>query len=217
MPATLKRMEPLHAPIIPPQGAVAAGVTPDGRQLYTMTRKRSRSVPKLDANNQEVWRKHQTTGEPMYKLNRAQPYDEIKLFTIESEGNGNNRMVDFAWPTEAEKAEARRLLAIEEMQGGLAAALVDRGFTPEKLIAAISALDRPTVPPEPVSIVVPVVVDTPPDHAELEAPVLYPVKDENSNWWTLSNKQRVQGEAGAREAEARIHEAKQQAASVPEV
>lgn len=216
MPATLKRVEPLHAPITPPQGAVAAGVTPDGRQLYSMTRQRSRSVPRLDpVTKQEMWRKHQTTGEPMYQLRRPELYPEELLFTIESEGNGNNRMVPFQWPTEEEKAEQRRKDAIEQMQGGLAAALVDRGFTPEKLIAAIAALDRPTVPPEPVSGAVQTVATVSEVPAELEAPVLYPVKDENSNWWTLSNKQRVQGEKLARESELRIHEVKTEV--VPEV
>lgn len=216
MPATLKRVEPLHAPIVPPQGAVAAGITPDGRQLYSMTRKRSRSVPKLDANKQEVWRKHATTGEPMYQLRRPEAYSEELLFTIESEGNGNNRMVPFAWPTEEEKAETRRNQAIAEMQGGLARALVDRGFTPEKLLDAIAALDRPVVgTPVPVSAAVQTVATVSEVPAELEAPVLYPVKDENSNWWTLSNKQRVQGEKLARESEARIHEVKSE--SVPEV
>lgn len=217
MPATLKRVEPLHAPIVPPQGAVAAGITPDGRQLYTLKRPRSRSVPRKDPNTgQEMWRKHQTTGEPMYQLRRPEHYEETLLFTIESEGNGNNRMTPFRWPTDEEKAEVARKVAIEQMQGGLAAALVDRGFTPEKLLDAIAALDRPVVgTPVPVSAAVQTVATVSEVPAELEAPVLYPAKDPNSNWWTLSNKQRVQGEKLARESEARIHEVKSE--SVPEV
>src|SRR3990167_8652769 len=163
----MQKIKPFHPPeaFKPPPGAVAAGVTPDGKQLYRWTVKKDRSVPRLvetpEAKEREAvlraegkssaeigrimtdegfrqYRKNQMTGELAYPLNRAERYEEEQLFYIESQGNGNNSLVRYTPPTPAEIAAQYRRQQVERMGGGkLGELLVDEGLSPEDLVSAI--------------------------------------------------------------------------------
>lgn len=186
---TLKRIEPLHPPIVPPQGAVPAGITADGqRQLWSLKRPRSRSIPRLtpegdrlmagvrqrytgeDLKFQEslIRREHQqqrlhaTTGEPMYKLRKGELYEEDLLFTLESQGNGNIEMIHYHRPTEKELADERRRVAIAEMSARLPEILVDRGIN----LDALASLLQPTAAAPTVVPVVEAPVAEPAQSAE---------------------------------------------------
>lgn len=141
----LKKIEPLHAQLIPPQGAEPAGVTDDGKhQLYKLKRKMARGVPRMDpATGERMWRKHGVTGEPLYPLSRPEIYEEELLFYLESDGQGNVVMVDYSFPTPEELAERERRKQVDRMVPALAEALVDEGVTPENVIDALRGIFAP--------------------------------------------------------------------------
>ena len=217
MPSVLQKIKPLHPEKVPPAGSVPVGLTPDGKQLYRLKRMRSKGVPRIDPETGErMMRKHAITGEPMYGLNEPKVFEENLLFFLESEGNGNIRMQLYTPPTEEQVAAEERTKNIEAMKGHLAEVLVDRGVTPEQLLAGVTpekftALDlvEPVPPPEP---------GTEPD---TEPGTEYP-KALGGGWWGLSDGEKVQvKESDAIELEAvlakerkRAHE---DAAQTPEV
>lgn len=164
---TLQKIKPFHPQeaFQPPDGAVAAGVTPDGKQLYRWSRKRSRAVPLYvrtpEAEAREVelraqgkstveigqimtnegfrqYQLNQMTGKLAYPLNRPEAYVEDKLFFIESQGNGNNALIEYNPPTPKQIEAQYRQEQVRQMGGGrLGELLVEEGLTPEDLIAAI--------------------------------------------------------------------------------
>lgn len=150
---TLAKVKPVHAELIPPQGARATGVTPDGKQLYTITRKRSRPVPRTEIVpgldgipiERQVWRKNQMTGEPLYPVNRPQVYEETILFYLESQGNNNVELHPYIPPSAEQLAREERARRVAEMREGLAEALVDAGLTPAELLARIKQPDSGSI------------------------------------------------------------------------
>lgn len=130
---TLRQIKPLHPPLTPPEGAVAAGVTPFGAQLYRLTRRRARAVPDLDEKGEQKWRINRVTGEAAYRLYKPEVYDEHLLFYLHSQGNGNVSMVEWTPPTPEELAAQERERQIKQMMPAVAAAFVDKGITPEQL------------------------------------------------------------------------------------
>lgn len=139
MAANLQKIKPLHPQMVPPQGAEAIGVTPDGRQLYKLVTARSRSVLDIDEKTgEQKYRKNQQTGEPLYRMRKPEFYEKTEIFYQESEGNGNVRKIPYTPPTEAELAAAERTRKIAEMRDGLAEAFVDRGLTPAEAVAQLA-------------------------------------------------------------------------------
>lgn len=236
MPTALSRMEPQHAKIEPPPGAVAHGVTSDGRQIFRLVTKRARAVPRyentpearelenrlasegkseteirraMDKAGFRLWRKNQNTGEPMYPINKAEVYDLEELFTLESEGNWNVRKIPYRFPTAEELAVQERARQVSAMQEALPALLVDEGFTAEELLAALRAgRNRPAESPP---------VASPPVMPDFSA---YP-KRLGKNRWELSDGREVrmtEERAQAEEAEVqdRVLRAAQAARETPE-
>ena len=48
----LTKIKPFHPPIVPPQGAVMKGMTPDGHQLFYEEVPRTMSVPDYDTDSE---------------------------------------------------------------------------------------------------------------------------------------------------------------------
>ena len=154
MKGTLQRIKPLHPEMIPPAGAEPFGMTPDRKQLFREVIKRSRPIRDIDpATNEQRWRKNQMTGEPLYRINRPQLYDEERIYYLESEGNGNIRRVDWAPPSEREVAQAERRLRVEGMKDRIAEALVDADMDPDELLAGLRAQRAAPVPLPPTDSV----------------------------------------------------------------
>ena len=162
----LQKIKPFHPELKPPPGAIPFGRTADGKhQLYRMTSKRSRAVPRfvntpeakarekelqdegktpeqvrevMLAEGYQDYRKNRTTGESAYPLNRAEFFDLEEIFYLLSEGNGNIRKEPYRPPTEAQLASDRRRLQVQALGGGrLAELLVDEGITAEEVVGAI--------------------------------------------------------------------------------
>lgn len=226
--SALPKIPPLHAPLIPPTGSVMCGTTPDGKQLYTLTRKMARAVPDIDENTkQRKWRKVISTGEQLYPLNKPEPYEDTEMFFLESDGRNNVTKQRYTPPTAQEIAEQDRQRKIAVMQPALARALVDSGLTAEELVARLMA-----PPPAPI----PVASGTPElsvstggsgevDETKKDEPVVTYPRQVGGNNWELSNGARVKGNRQkAQEAEDAITpeereamaEAKKQADLVPE-
>lgn len=141
MRGTLNKIEKVHPPLTGPEGGVPLGITtPDGKPLWKVTRQRSRSVPQLDKNGEQVWKKHATTGEDIIKKRRPEFYTEELIGYEESEGNNNVTFVQWAPPTATEIAARERAEKIAALGGGrLAELMVDRGVSPEALFDRLTA------------------------------------------------------------------------------
>lgn len=207
MKGVLTKVKPLHAPLIPPDGAVAQNiVVRGGQQLYKMVRRMARSVPMFKLNKEgveeRVYAKNPMTAEPLYAKRKHEMYDEEQLFTLESQGNGNVEKIPYKFPTPEEIAAEEREKKIAAMGGGtLGAALVDMNVTPEELIARLMG---PGPSPSPIAE-----PETVPGE---ELPVFPHPIEGKTNRWLLSNGEAMKGtKVEAIDAEAALHE------SVPEV
>jgi len=136
---------------LPPDGSVAAGITPDGKQLYRHVSRRARAVPKRDANGNREYAKNPMTAEPLYPKNQPEFYEFQRLFYIEDQGNGNNTLVEYTPPTDKELQQQVRTLQVKAMEGKLAEALVDAGFGPDDLLGSLAKLKARTEAPGAVS------------------------------------------------------------------
>lgn len=157
-PGTLKRIKPLHPNLVPPKGSEPVGTTDDNKnQLYSYSRKRSRNIPLYscnecsneygvsgedehahtspccDARGNRVWKTNRMTGEQVLKKNTYEIYEEHLLFYLESEGNGNVRMIQYEPMTEEERREREKQLMVEHEGPALIAAMLESGLTPGKI------------------------------------------------------------------------------------
>jgi len=228
MKDVLQSIEPIEARMKPPVGAVAAGTTPDGRQVYRLTGKRSKSQPKLNDEGDQIWRKHPLTGEPLIPLREPVIYDHEELFILEDQGNGNVEKVPYQPPTDAERAAGERAAKIAAMGGGaLGEAMVDAGLSnPAEVINLLKARQAaPFVAPAPMVGGVPVTTtgSTPPTSTGSATPAMsadelakYPVKI-GGGWWKFSNGTRAQAsEDAALQTEIDVQAARKTAAESPE-
>jgi len=209
MRATFSRIQKINPELIPPAGSVPFGVTPSGRQLYRLATPRSRAVPDIDpVTGQQRWRKNQMTGEPLYALNRPQSYEQVRIFYLESQGNGNVVLIPWAPPSAEELARAQKAQRVAEMQEKLAEALVDSGMEPVDLLASLKAKPSVTTSAtQSVNVEVPAATVTGVTYPEMYAP----------GRWRLSNGTTMQGKrTDATEAEERVQAAKKAAAETPE-
>jgi hypothetical protein len=137
MPKVLTKIKPLHPQLIPPNGAEVFGVTPDGKQLYRLVHPMARSVPDIDPETgEQAWRRHGVTNEPLVAKRKPEIYENVRVFYLESEGNGNVRMIPWAPPSPKELADAARRLRLVEVQEELVEGLVDSGISPAQLLQA---------------------------------------------------------------------------------
>lgn len=195
MKGVLQKIKPMHAALIPPDGAEPQGIIVRGQQLFRQIRRMARSIP-LVRDGVRVFAKNPMTAEPLYPKRTHEMYDQEQLYTLESQGNFNVEKVPYRFPTPDELAAEKRAAAIKEMGGGqLGEALVDMGLTPQELIqrlmggtATATAVAEPT--PE----------------------VGYPHPTDKAGIWALSNGETMKGtKREAQEAEKALHE------PVPEV
>lgn len=149
---TMRKIAPIHPDKKRPPSAVDAGFTEDGRPLLRETTVRVESEPAVDEEGNELYRKNQSTGEPMYKLRRGKRVRKERLFTLVSEGNGNVRREEYIPPTPEEIERRRQQKATEELLPNLAKILADRGLTPEQLADRLAGPATPAASvPEPES------------------------------------------------------------------
>ena len=203
MKATLQGIKPIKADLVPPVDAIAAGVTPEGKQIYTMTTQRSRGVPKLDPETGErIWRKNPLNGEPLLPVNKAELYELEEMFILEDQKNGNVEKIPYRHPTQAEIDARTRAHKIAAMQTGLAEKLVDSGFSVDDLLARLAPQSATVAPP----------ADAPAD-APLPDQTAYPVWT-SGPWWKLSDGSKFKGSReAAHEAQAEIDDRKREAAA----
>ena len=230
----LTRIKPTHAELIPPLGAVAAGVTPDGKQLYTLTRKRSRPIPRMEIVpgpdgvpiERQVWRKNQMTGEPLYAVFKREDFEETILFYLESQGNNNVEIHPYVPPSAEQLAREDRTRRIAEMREGLAEALVDAGLTPAELLARVAKPTVPAVSAEPSTTTfadVPITL-TDETNTVTSAPVdptVYPLYMPPGRWKLSSGAivkcKKDEAELMETELQLAALEARENAASAPEI
>lgn len=145
MSITLQPIRPFHPQFNPDPDWKRLGLTPTGHQLFEETTKRSRAVPDIDpATGERRHRLHPTTGEPLYPRNKPQPYDHVRTFYLESQGNGNIVKIDWREPTPKEIAAVEREEGIKAMIPNLSATLYDADIKLEDLVAAMKMIAQAT-------------------------------------------------------------------------
>jgi len=117
------------------------------------------------------------TGEPLLPQNRPELYEQVRVFYLESQGNGNVGLVDYTPPTEAELAEADRQRRIEAVRDEFAAQVVDQGLSVAEILNRIKG--------DPV--VVPELEEDVPEPDEPAFP-----RDLGGGWWRLSDGTKIQ-------------------------
>jgi len=232
MATTLKKLKPLHPPIVVPLGAVPFGVTEDGRQLYKEVTPRSGSEADKGEDGKQRWRKNQMTGEPLYPLRKPTFHEHTRIYYLESQGNGNIGKVDYQPPSPEELVRIERGRKVEAMKDHLAEALVDADVTPGELAGLFTrrVAERERKAQEaPADLVVPELPDLEPEEPvaaevvdlEPEATVTYPI-ERGGGWYELSDGTKLQGdEDHAVDAEIALGERRQQvkreAELIPEI
>lgn len=137
MKGTVRKIQPLHPEKKPPPGAEHIGYTRNGQPLFREVTKRVRSRVKRDENGKEVYRVNPQSGELLYKVRTPVFYDREHVFYLESEGTNNVRRVTYRPPSKDELERARRKEQMDTMLPQLLEAMVDRGVSPEKFVAAM--------------------------------------------------------------------------------
>ncbi len=216
----LTSIQKFHPPLVPPNGAVVAGVTPDGQQLYRRSTKRSGSKPRIDPKSitvenpegEQLWKKQPVTGEPLYKMREVTFWTEERLFFLHSIGNGNVEMVDYVPPDPAEIDRAQRRQDAQSRLQELTEAMVDQDMSAAELIAYIQT--QRTAPVQE-----PVPAPAPPT---AEDNLTFPVSIRPGGHYRLSNGaefagKKVDAEAAQALMDTDLAEAKATAASTPEI
>ena len=146
------------------------GLTPDGHQLFEETTKRSRAIPDIDPiTGERRYKLHPTTGEPLYPKNKPQLYDNVRVFYLESEGNGNIIKIDWTEPTADEIAAVQREKGIKELIPKLSETLYDADINLADLVSAMKMISQHTKGELPD--------EAPPAEATAPEPVLAPMPE----------------------------------------
>ena len=183
---TLNRIAPLHPPtLIPPEGSVPIGTTPDGKQLYQRVTRRSRAVADKDpVTGEQRWRTN-LMGEKILPLFKPEFYNKEEVFWLHSQGNGTVEHIPYYPPTAEEVQQDKRRRDLAQMSDALTGAFVDAGYTPADLVEMLKARKAAetaeVAPEQPVS------------GPDLSPEVVtYPVH-QGGRWWQLSDGQRFGG------------------------
>ena len=199
MKATLSKIKPIRSDLIPPEGSVAAGTTPDGRQLYRRVKKVVVKGPKLDKDGNRVWKKNPLNAEPLLPVNTVEEIrDEDELFILVDQLNGNVEKVPYRHPTPEELAYERRKLMVASAKDELAEAIVDAGLTPKEAIARL--LGEVKTPPV-VQTTTTTATGTP---ADITDAVVYPRHIGGPKWELSDFTFFVGNRADATDAEKRV-------------
>lgn len=204
----LSKIPPIESPLIPPQGSVPAGVSPDGKQLYTFTRKMVTStIPRTNEQGGEIWLKNPQSGEPLVKKRRPIVEEVTYLFYLEDQKNGQVELIPYRWPTEEEVRQQERDRKIAAVSKALPEMLVDRGVDLDKLMQMASGeVPITTNVPAPAGTV-PHTVPTEPISGDMGSEeIAYPFMATPSRW-TLSDGRVVVGKrVDAEREEAQVTE-----------
>lgn len=170
MSITLAPIKPFHPQFNPDPAWVRMGLTPEGHQLFKETTKRSRAVPDIDPKTSEQrWKLHPTTGEPLYPKNKPEMYDNVRVFYLESEGNGNIIKIDWSEPTADEVAAVQREKGIKELIPKLSETLYDADINLADLVSAMKMISQATKGELPD--------EAPPAESAAPEPVLAPMPE----------------------------------------
>lgn len=142
---TLSQSPRIHPELKPPEGAVPAGVTHDGKHnLYKRTRPMVvDKVPLLDEDGKRVTRKNRLTGEDIILRNKPVVEEVTDMFYLVDQGNGQIEMMPYTPPTPEELAAKAREEKIDQTSRQLSEALVDQDVDVADLIGAIKGRKAP--------------------------------------------------------------------------
>jgi hypothetical protein len=183
---TLQKIKPLHPELVAPKGAKLVGMTPDGRQIWEEIRKVAITEWVVDADGKQEYKKNIMTGEPLIPVRKVRSIvDKVMTYTLESEGNGNLRRVDWIPPSPEELERSRHAKAVTDMQVAIAEALVNAKVGPDELLRFLGVETGNAAPAEPAE-------ERAEPASEAEGDQKYPYMASPGRWM-LSNGSIIQG------------------------
>jgi hypothetical protein len=133
-------MKGLDPKPIPPQGSKIVGQHEDGRPIYELREKTQIGKRIKKVNGEEVWKKHQTTGEPMYPVYERIMGEKVRVFVLEPQHNGNVLINENFQQNAEDKAREEERNRIAAFQSELAAAAIKRGLSAEDVLEQLAQL-----------------------------------------------------------------------------
>ena len=166
MSHNVSELKPLHGPFIPDPGWEQKGLTTHSppKVLYLEKTHRTRPKPLYvqlpcgacngrgivdgcdECNNkgtvdaEREWKMHPLTKEPLYPKNYAEHYTHERLFFVESDGQGQQVLIDWHPPSEEEVAAQARDAAVDRMIPEISDAFVDSGLSGADIAEALKQL-----------------------------------------------------------------------------
>ena len=188
--AGLQQMPGLDPKLIPPRGAKQVGMTDDDRPIYELENwydphlSSKNKVPVLDADGEEVWRKHPTTGDKLTQVMRIKPVYRTRRFVLEGTRNGHVLIVEGFEATAATKKTNAKVAARQRFNDELAEIATEQGMSAGEFVRTILGRAKVAVA------------------EEIAGTEDFPV-NRTGGWWLLSNGMKHKGDrASAEKAEA---------------
>lgn len=199
--SVLQKIKKLNVELLAPEGAVFVGNNDAGMPVYkrTIVRAGPHEAMKDDKGN-EVWVKHPTTGEPLYRRWRRKRMEITHFIIPNQQGNGNLSWDIYQPPTAEELSRMAQDREIEKLKDALPRLMVEKGITVESFLTALEAASgRASEAPIPEPAAVPEIPEMPNDEA---ASAIQPI---GGGYYLLSDgKTKVQGREKAIAAEAEL-------------
>lgn len=154
MNGLVAKLEPLHAPEIPPLGddgkpSLVVGHTPLGKTIYRRHLIRSEKKPVIDPETgKQRWALHPTTAQPLYRLWTRERLEFDQEFTMESDGKGQIYTIPWYPPTAEELALAAEKEQEERFRKEFFRIAATSGITPQDAVDAIRNRQFANVPAE---------------------------------------------------------------------
>lgn len=129
---------------VPPEGSKIVGQHKDGRPIYELRERTQVGKKPRVVNGEAVWKKHQTTGEPMYPVFDRVMGEEVRVFVLEPMRNGNVLINENFRQNEEDEKRAEQRQKVAAFQSQLAEKAIERGLSPEDLLDTLAELASTT-------------------------------------------------------------------------
>lgn len=134
-------IEKIRNHFVPEPNEKLVGHTPKGQPIYERTIDKGKSVPRLDEEGNQIWTKHQTTGEPLVPMRMVVSNPQVERFVPVDGGNGT--VYREPWTPESEESIRRkeRERKMAEVQRQLAEGLVENDISVDALLSVLKGGD----------------------------------------------------------------------------
>lgn len=135
----LQRMKGLDPKPIPLEGSKIVGQYEDGRPIYEWRGREQVGKRIKKVNGEEVWKKHQTTGEPLYPIYERVMGEKVRVYVLDTHSNGSVTVNENFQNNEEDRVRQAERERIAAFQSELAAAAIKRGLSAEDVLQLLES------------------------------------------------------------------------------